>query len=64
MLRAGYANRGRDEWTVHAEGSKDSQQINETQEKNTHVKFGQLRRFTFLKQTGNKERGFPKSNIG
>jgi|GEM_PF-2511161 len=59
MLRAGYANRGRDEWTVHAGGSKDLQQTNETQQKNTHVKFAQLRGFTFLKQTGNKDRDFP-----
>jgi len=64
MLRAGYTNRGRDEWIVHARGSKDSEQTNETQEKNTHVKFAQLRGFTFLKQRGNKDRGFPKPNIG
>ncbi len=56
MLRTGYANRGRDEWIVHGRGSKDLEQANEHRKRIPSIKFAQLRGFTFLKQTGNKDR--------
>jgi hypothetical protein len=64
MLRAGYANRGRDEWTVHAGRSKDWKQTNETQEKNTPCKVRPTKMIYFFKAKGKQRPGFPQSNIG
>jgi hypothetical protein len=64
MLRAGYANRVRDKWIVHAGGSKDSQQTNETQEKNTHYKVRPTKRIYLFKANRKQRPGFPQSNIG
>jgi retron-type reverse transcriptase len=57
MLRAGYANRGRDEWTVHAGGSKDLEQANETQEKNTPCKVPPTKRIYLFKANGKQRLG-------
>jgi hypothetical protein len=64
MLRAGYTNRGRDEWAVHAGGSKDLQQTNKTQEKNTQYKVHPTKRIYLFKANGKQRPGFPQSNIG
>jgi hypothetical protein len=64
MLRAGYTNRGRDEWAVHAGGSKDLQQTNKTQEKNTQYKVRPTKRIYLFKANGKQRPGFPQSNIG
>jgi hypothetical protein len=64
MLRAGYANRGREEWIVHAGGSKDLEQANETQEKNTQYKVRPTKRIYLFKANGKQRPGFPQSNIG
>lgn len=64
MLRAGYANRGRDEWAVHAGGSKDLQQTNKTQEKNTQYKVRPTKGIYLFKANGTQRPGFPQSNIG
>jgi hypothetical protein len=63
MLRTGYA-RARDEWAVHAGGSKDLQQTNETQEKNTPYKVRPTKRIYLFKANGKQRPGFPQSNIG
>lgn len=57
MLRAGYANRGRDEWAVHARGSKDLEQANETQEKNTQYKVRPTKRIYLFKANGKQRPG-------
>jgi retron-type reverse transcriptase len=55
MLRTGYPNRGRDERAVHAGGSKDLQQTNKTQEKNTPCKVRPTKRI-YLSKTNGKQR--------
>jgi len=60
MLRAGYANRGRDEWIVHARRSKDLEQANETQEKNTPCKVRPTKRIYLFKANGKQRPGFPQ----
>ncbi|NQE36683.1 hypothetical protein E5S67_04448 [Microcoleus sp. IPMA8] len=57
MLRAGYTNRGRHEWAVHAGGSKDLQQTNKTQEKNTQYKVRSTKRIYLLKANGKQRLG-------
>jgi retron-type reverse transcriptase len=57
MLRGGYANRGRDEWAVHAGGSKDLQQTNKTQEKNTPCKVRPTKRIYLSKANGKQRLG-------
>jgi len=64
MLRTGYANRDRDEWAVHAGGSKDLQQTNKTQEKNTQCKVRSTKKIYLSKANGKHRPGFPESNIG
>ena len=64
MLRTGYANRDRDEWAVHAGGSKDLQQTNKTQERNTQYKVRPTKRIYLFKANGKQRPGFPQSNIG
>ena len=60
MLRAGYANRGRDEWIVYGGGSKDLEQANETQEKNTQCKVRPTKRIYLFKANGKQRPGFPQ----
>ena len=57
MLRGGYASRGRDEWIVHARGSKDLEEANETQEKNTQYKVRPTKRIYLFKANGKQRPG-------
>jgi hypothetical protein len=58
MLSAGYANRDRDGWTVHGGAVKICNKQIKYRKRILCVKFAQLKGFTFLKQTGNKDRDF------
>jgi retron-type reverse transcriptase len=57
MLSAGYANRGWDECAVHAGSSKDLQQTNKTQEKNTQYKVRPTKRIYLFKANGKQRLG-------
>jgi hypothetical protein len=45
-------------------GSKDLQQTNKTQEKNTQYKVRPTKRIYLFKANGKQRPGFPQSNIG
>jgi hypothetical protein len=49
---------------LYAGGSKDLQQTNKRQEKNTQYKVRPTKRIYLFKANGKQRQGFPQSNIG